>query len=189
MCCEHTLSPSRRRDEIKTLQFVHGVSKRRALRVFAWPPSSYRYDSCTKHQTALRMRLQDLALTRPRYGYCRMTVLLRRRGRGVSYRRLPHLPQRGPSGAREAPHNAREPEAHPPVAGAPAPRALVRGLRGGPSVCRPVPQTAHGDRCPQLRMQGAQGGQQSTHTGDDPGAGCGDGRPSVPTSLRHRPHG
>ncbi len=76
---------------MKSLQLVHGVSERRTLRVLDWPRSTHRYVSGAKDQTALRMRIRDLALSRPRYGYRRLTVLLKREGWVVNHKRVYRL--------------------------------------------------------------------------------------------------
>ena len=56
-----------------------------------WPRSSHRYRSQAKDQTPLRMRLRELALARPRYGYRRLTTLLRREGWHVNSKRVYRL--------------------------------------------------------------------------------------------------
>ncbi len=67
------------------------MSERRALRVTGWPRSTHRHQSRAKDQTPLRMRLRDLALARPRYGYRRLTILLRREGWHVNAKRVYRL--------------------------------------------------------------------------------------------------
>lgn len=68
-----------------------GVSERRALRVTEWPRSTHRRGSRAADQTPLRMELRDLAASRPRYGYRRLTILLRRRGWPVNHKRVYRL--------------------------------------------------------------------------------------------------
>ena len=53
--------------------------------------SSLRYRSTAREQTALRMRLRDLAAARLRYGYRRLHVLLRREGWHVNHKRVYRL--------------------------------------------------------------------------------------------------
>ncbi len=53
--------------------------------------SSLRYQSTARDQTALRMRLRDLAAARVRYGYRRLHVLLRREGWRVNHKRVYRL--------------------------------------------------------------------------------------------------
>jgi len=53
--------------------------------------SSYRYVSIAKDQSALKMRLRDLAAARVRYGYRRLHVLLSREGWHVNHKRVYRL--------------------------------------------------------------------------------------------------
>ena len=53
--------------------------------------SSYRYASCRDGQEALRIRLKELAASRIRFGYRRLTVLLRREGWWVNAKRIYRL--------------------------------------------------------------------------------------------------
>jgi putative transposase len=64
------------------------VSERRACRAFGWPRSTHRYRPRRDPATALRTRLRDLAMARPRYGYRRLWVLLRREGWIVNHKRV-----------------------------------------------------------------------------------------------------
>ena len=47
-----------------------------------------RYESRKRDDRALRMRLKELAYSRPRYGYRRLTVLLQREGWPVNHKRV-----------------------------------------------------------------------------------------------------
>jgi putative transposase len=67
------------------------VSERRACRLAGVARSSYRYRSQAADQTALKLRLRDLAATRVRYGYRRLHVLLRREGWRVNHKRVDRL--------------------------------------------------------------------------------------------------
>ena len=58
------------------------------MRITRW---SNRYQSRRDPQTELRIRLRDLAGTRIRYGYRRLTVLLRREGWRVNTKRVYRL--------------------------------------------------------------------------------------------------
>lgn len=73
------------------LQREFAVSERRACRTTGWPRSTHRYESRAADQTALQMRLRDLALARPRFGYRRLTILLRREGWQVNHKRVYRL--------------------------------------------------------------------------------------------------
>jgi putative transposase len=67
------------------------VSERRACRLAGVARASYRYRSQAADQTALRLRLRDLAAARVRYGYRRLHVLLRREGWRVNHKRIYRL--------------------------------------------------------------------------------------------------
>jgi putative transposase len=70
------------------LQTGFRISERRAAHVIQIERSSLRYRSTARDQTALRMRLRDLAAARVRYGYRRLHVLLRREGWRVNHKRV-----------------------------------------------------------------------------------------------------
>jgi putative transposase len=67
------------------------VSERRACRVIGCHRKTYRYRSRAKDQTALRIRLRELATVRVRYGYRRLHTLLRREGWRVNHKRVYRL--------------------------------------------------------------------------------------------------
>ena len=67
------------------------VSERRACRVIGCDRKTSRYKSRAKDQTALRMRLRELASVRMRYGYRRLHILLRREGWRVNHKRVYRL--------------------------------------------------------------------------------------------------
>jgi putative transposase len=69
----------------------HRLSQRRACRLLAIDRSSARYRSRRKPQTELRQRLRALAEQRPRFGYRRLTFLLRREGQVVNHKRVYRL--------------------------------------------------------------------------------------------------
>ena len=73
------------------VQAVHGVSKRRGRMVLGINRSLIRYVSHRPDQTALMLRIRDLAATRTRYGYVRITILLRREGWFVNQKRAYRL--------------------------------------------------------------------------------------------------
>jgi putative transposase len=66
----------------------YGVSERRATLSARFCRSSLRYQSRRDPQTALRLRLRELAQTRVRFGYRRLLVLLRREGWDIGKHRL-----------------------------------------------------------------------------------------------------
>lgn len=69
-----------RRAIVDYLNNCYVVSERRACRLvgIAWRVYSYR--SCQEPQTALRLRMKELAMTRMRYGYRKIGTLLKREG-------------------------------------------------------------------------------------------------------------
>ncbi len=80
---------------VQDLQVGFQVSERRACAVVGISRSSNRYRSTAQDQTALRMRLRDLAAARVRYGYRRLHVLLRREGWPVNHKRIYRLAPAG----------------------------------------------------------------------------------------------
>jgi putative transposase len=67
------------------------VSMRRACRVVGVPHSTNDYSSHAKDQSALRIKIRDLAQARVRYGYRRLHVLLLREGWKVNHKRVYRL--------------------------------------------------------------------------------------------------
>jgi putative transposase len=68
-----------------------GFSQRRACRVVGLPRSSCQYRSLRVAPTELVERLRALATKRPRFGYRRLYVLLRREGQVVNHKRIYRL--------------------------------------------------------------------------------------------------
>lgn len=85
------VKPFRRRGVVGHLEKVYEVSERRACRATGFPRSSQRYRLRRDPQTELRMRLRELAVSRVRYGYRRLHVLLRREGWPVNAKRIYRL--------------------------------------------------------------------------------------------------
>lgn len=69
-----TVKPGQRRALVQFLCVGFQVSERRACQAIGSQRSSYRYRSMAKDQTALQMRIRDLAAARVRYGYRRLHV-------------------------------------------------------------------------------------------------------------------
>jgi putative transposase len=80
-----------RRDVVRHLQGAYGIGERRACKATGFHRSSQRYRSRRDPQTELRLRLRDLAVSRVRYGYRRLHVLLRREGWMVNAKRIYRL--------------------------------------------------------------------------------------------------
>lgn len=85
------MKPSRRRPVVKYLCGGYGISERRACQVARLPRSTQRYRSRKDPQTALRLRLREIAQARVRYGYRKIRVLLNREGWNVGRKRVYRL--------------------------------------------------------------------------------------------------
>ena len=85
------MRPAAQRAAVQYLcqQFV--VSERRACRVVGAGRSSVRYRSQGRDDTALRVRLRELAAERRRFGYRRLHALPRREGIMVNHKRVARL--------------------------------------------------------------------------------------------------
>lgn len=68
-----------------------GLSERRACGLAGLGRSSYRYPRPGPDESELRKRLKELAAEHRRYGYRRLTVLLRREGAMVNHKRVYRL--------------------------------------------------------------------------------------------------
>jgi len=73
------------------MEIAYKVSQRRACRTFKFSRSTVRYKIVADPQTALRMRLRDLAMARIGCGYRRLQVLLWREGWQVNHKRVYRL--------------------------------------------------------------------------------------------------
>ncbi len=67
------------------------MSKKRSCRLALLRRATFYYRSQAKDQTALRMRIRELAHSRPRFGYERIHILLRREGWKVGRNRVHRL--------------------------------------------------------------------------------------------------
>jgi putative transposase len=67
------------------------MSERRVSRLLPIQLATLRYRGRREPQTALRMRLRELAASRVRFGYRRLTVMLRREGWRVNAKRIYRL--------------------------------------------------------------------------------------------------
>jgi putative transposase len=72
-------------------QAAFEMSERRVSGLLPVQRATLRYHSRRDPQTALRMRLRELAASRVRFGYRRLTVLLRREGWAVNAKRIYRL--------------------------------------------------------------------------------------------------
>ena len=89
-----SLRPARRRELAGWLQDTFQVSCLRACRLAQFSRAAWYRKSQAKDQTALRLRIRDLAQARPRFGYLRIWVLLRREGWLVNRKRIRRLYRR-----------------------------------------------------------------------------------------------
>jgi putative transposase len=85
------VKPAQKRAVVRYFRVGFRVSERRACRLVGVARSSYRYRSQAADQTALRLRLRDLAAARVRYGYRRLHILLRREGWRINHKRVYRL--------------------------------------------------------------------------------------------------
>ena len=67
------------------------ISERHGCRLLQCPRSTQRYRSCRQDDRGLALRLKELALARPRFGYRRLHVLLQREGWAVNHKRIYRL--------------------------------------------------------------------------------------------------
>jgi putative transposase len=85
------VKPAARREAVGYLRQQHDVSERRACRVVGLGRSSLRYRSHRTQPKRLVERMRELAAQRPRFGYRRLHVLLRREGFAVNCKRVYRL--------------------------------------------------------------------------------------------------
>lgn len=86
------MKPAQRRAAVQHLQARFGFSQRRACRLAEAARSTIRYQwQRGAGDGALRERLRTLAAQRPRFGYRRLHVLLRREGITINHKRVERL--------------------------------------------------------------------------------------------------
>ena len=85
------MKPAQRRAAVAYAQEQLGFSQRRACRLVGAGRSTVRYRRRPRDDGALRDRLRHLAVQRPRFGYRRLHVLLRREGIIVNHKRVERL--------------------------------------------------------------------------------------------------
>ncbi len=81
----------RRRALVAWFQATFAISVVRACALAQFSRAAWYRPSEAKDQTALRLRIKDLARARPRFGYLRIWVLLRREGWAVNRKRVRRL--------------------------------------------------------------------------------------------------
>ena len=83
--------PRARRKLARWAQEAYGISERHAARIVKLAIGTLRYESRKVFDEVLRHRLRELAGMHVRYGYRRLTVLLRREGWHVNAKRIYRL--------------------------------------------------------------------------------------------------
>jgi putative transposase len=83
--------PALRRQAVGFVQEAFGLSERSACRALGAPRATHRYRSLRPASDELVPQLRALATERPRFGYRRLHVLLRRRGVAVNHKRVYRL--------------------------------------------------------------------------------------------------
>jgi len=82
------MRPTRKRALVRELLGQHPIGVRRACGLLRLHRASWYYRHHGRDDTAIRMRLRELAQTRPRFGYYRLHVMLRREGWVVNRKRV-----------------------------------------------------------------------------------------------------
>jgi putative transposase len=85
------VKPRARRELAEWTQQVYELSQRHAARLIPIPRMTLRYEHHRERHEALRARLRELAGSRVRYGYRRLTILLQREGWAVNAKRIYRL--------------------------------------------------------------------------------------------------
>ena len=85
------VKPAARRQVVGWAQAEYGISERRACAIVGSARSSHRYCSHRPGTEALVEQLKLLATKRPRFGYRRLHLLLRRQGVVVNHKRIYRL--------------------------------------------------------------------------------------------------
>jgi putative transposase len=85
------VKPRARRELAEWAEQVYELSQRHAARLIPVPRMTLRYEHHRERHEALRVRLRELAGSRVRYGYRRLTVLLQREGWEVNAKRVYRL--------------------------------------------------------------------------------------------------
>ena len=73
------------------MQETFQIAVARACRLAGFSRTAWYRPPAAKDQTALRMRIRELALARPRFGYNRIHILLRREGWRINKKRVRRL--------------------------------------------------------------------------------------------------
>jgi putative transposase len=85
------VKPAARREAVGYLRREYPTSERRACRLIGVGRSTHRYQAHRAQPEALVKRLRELAAERPRFGYRRLYVMLRREGFAFNHKRIYRL--------------------------------------------------------------------------------------------------
>src|SRR5262249_62173340 len=127
--------PARRRATARALLGAYRVRARRACGVVGCHRATFYYRAKRRDPTPLRMRLRELAAARPRFGYRRLTILLRREGWPGNHKRGYRVYGEGQRPGRT---QRRRETGSPPRGGAPPPARPKE--RGGPELTAEPPE-------------------------------------------------
>ena len=85
------MTPTRRRATAQWFQDTFGISGVRACRLAGFSRAAWYRKSIARDQSAIRLRIREFAQARPRFGYYRIYILLRREGWPVNRKRVRRL--------------------------------------------------------------------------------------------------
>lgn len=85
------MTPTRRRARAVWMQETFQIAVCRACRLAGYSRAAWYKPRRTKDQSALRLRIRELAIARPQFGYQRIHILLRREGWHVNKKRVRRL--------------------------------------------------------------------------------------------------
>lgn len=85
------VKPAARREVVRHLRARFAYSERRACGLIPMDRSSCRYRPRPRNDAGIRRRLLELAAERPRFGYRRLHILLRREGIEVNHKKVQRL--------------------------------------------------------------------------------------------------
>ena len=85
------VSPEAKRSAVAHRQQEHGASERRACGLVGQPRSTEQYQAKPKPEDTLPQRIAELAAERPRFGYRRLTALLKLEGVSVWHGRVQRI--------------------------------------------------------------------------------------------------
>jgi putative transposase len=80
-----------RRQAVEHVQEAFGLSERSACRALGFPRASHRYEPTRVDPPELVAKLRAVAVERPRFGYRRLHLMLRRAGLKVNHKRIYRL--------------------------------------------------------------------------------------------------